>query len=77
MTHSAIAHHLMTNAQPLPKQQLLPPSQLTPAYILSMMSYGFGQLESAVLSVSPPSFLCTPCPLTDRPAWEAEKSLTA
>ena len=36
--------------------------------LLSVLSHGmeypFGQLESAVLAVSPPSFLCTPSLLT-------------
>jgi len=40
--------------------------------LLSMMSYGvqyaFGQLGSAVPTVSPPSFLCTPSLLAD---WAA------
>ncbi|KAK4818811.1 hypothetical protein QYF61_019740 [Mycteria americana] len=36
---NAVAHHLLTNAQPVPEQQSLPPSQLPPVSILSMMSY--------------------------------------
>ena len=38
--HNAIAHHLLTDAQPVPKQRLAPPGQLAPVYILGMMSYG-------------------------------------
>ena len=61
--HNAIAHHPLTNAQPFPKQRLLPPSQLPPVNVLSMMlyvmEYPFGRLGSAVLAVPPPSFLCT------------------
>ena len=63
MMHSAIAHHLLTDAHPIPEQRSHPPDQLTPVDILSMTSYGmeypFGQLGSAVLAVLPPSFLCT------------------
>ena len=61
--HSAIAHHPLTDAQPVPEEQLPPPSQLPLVYMLSMMSYGmeypFGQLGSAVLPVPPSDFLCT------------------
>jgi len=49
-------------------------------YMLSMTPYGmeypFGQLGSAVLAVSPPSFLCTSSLLTGRVVQEAEKPLT-
>lgn len=40
------------------------------------MEYLSGQLGSAVLAVSPSSFLCIPIPLTGRAAREEEKSLT-
>ena len=60
--HNAIAYHLLTDAQLVPKQQSTPPSQLHPIYILGMMSYGmeylFGQVGSVVLAVSPPNFMC-------------------
>ena len=56
MMRRAIAHHLPTDAQLVPKRRS-PPGQLPPAYILGMMSHGIGQLGSAVLAVSPPSFL--------------------
>ena len=60
--HNAIAHHSPNDAQLVPKQQSAPPGQLPPVYILGMMSYGMeyssGQFGSAVLAVSPPSFLC-------------------
>ena len=60
--HNAVAHHSPTDAQLVPEQRSAPPSQLPPVYILGMMSYGmecpFGQFGSAVLAVSPPSFLC-------------------
>ena len=63
--HNAIAHHPPTDVQPVPEQRSLPPGQLPPAYMLSMTSYGmeypFGHFGSAVLAVSPPSFLCTSC----------------
>ena len=62
--HNAIAHHSPTDAQLVPEQRSAPPGQLPPVYILGMMSYGmeysFGQFGSAVLAVSPPSFLCPP-----------------
>ena len=58
--HNAIAHHLLTNAQLVPEQQSLP-GQLPPVYILGMTSHGMeypiGQFGSAVLAVSPHSFL--------------------
>ena len=61
--HNAIAHHSPTDAQLVPEQQSAPLSQLHPVYILGMtscgMEYPFGQFGSAVLAVSPPSFLCS------------------
>ena len=60
--HNAIAHHPLTDAQPVPEQPSASPSQLPPVYILGMASFGmeypFGHFGSAVLAVSPPSFLC-------------------
>ena len=62
--HNAIAHHSPTDAQLVPEQQSAPLSQLPPVYILAMMSHGveypFVQFGSAVLAVSPSSFLSTP-----------------
>ena len=62
VVHNAIAHHSPTDAQLVPEQRSTAPSQLYPVYILGMMSYGmeysFGRFGSAVLAVSPPSFLC-------------------
>ena len=62
VVHNVIAHHSLTDAQLVPEQQSTPPGQLPPVYILGMISYGmeypFGQFGSAVLAVSPPSFLC-------------------
>ena len=61
MMYSAIAHHLLTDAQLVPKQQF-PPTPLPPVYILDMtphsMEYPFGQFGSAALAVSSPNFLC-------------------
>ena len=60
--HNTVAHHSLTDAQLVPKQRSAPPNQFPPVYILGIMSYGmeysFGQFGSAVLAVSPPSFLC-------------------
>ena len=46
MMHNAIAHHPVTDAQPIPEQQLCPPSQQPPVYVLVMMvhrmEYPFG-----------------------------------
>jgi len=78
--HKAIAHHPLTDAQPVPKHRLLSPDQLPLVYMFSMTSHGtehpFGQLGSAVLAVSPPRLLCTPSLLLGRAVWEAEKPLT-
>ncbi|XP_076211899.1 protein GPR107 isoform X2 [Aptenodytes patagonicus] len=38
-TSDTAAHHLLTDAQPVPKKRLLPPGQLPPAYVLGMTSY--------------------------------------
>jgi len=58
--HNAIAHHPPTDALPVPRQQPLPPIQFPPSFFVHRgMEYSFGQFGSAVLSVSPPSFLCT------------------
>ena len=60
--YNAIAHHSLTDAQLVPEQRSASPSQLPSVYTLGMTSYGmeysFGQFGSAVLAVSPPSFLC-------------------
>jgi len=54
--HSAIAHYPMPSLFPSSN-----PWPTPPVYVLSMTSYGiiypFGQFGSAVLAVSPPSFL--------------------
>lgn len=67
--HNAIAQHQLTNAQPVPKQQSRPPANLR-SFLFIMTSYGieypFGQFGSAVLAVSPPSFLCTSSLLAGR-----------
>lgn len=68
----------LTDAHPVPEQ--MSPSGQSSQFLLShMMSYGmkylFGHFEPAVLSLSPPRFLCTPSLPTDRAAQEAEKSL--
>ena len=64
--HNAIAHHLLTDAQPVPKQQSAPPSQLPQVYILDVTSYGMkplaslGQLSwlcALQTSCAPPAFL--------------------
>ena len=79
--HNAIAHHSLTDAQLVPKQQSTPPppGQLPSVYILGMTSHGmeypFGQFGSAVPAVSPPNSLC-PSSLLAGWAREAEKSLT-
>ena len=68
--HNAIAHHLLDTAQSVPRHQPLPSGQLPLVLLFSMMPYGveyaFGQFGSAVLAVSPPSFLCPPQP----PRWQ-------
>lgn len=38
--HSAISHHPLTDAQPVPKQQSHSHGQILSAYILNMASYG-------------------------------------
>ena len=40
MMHSAIAHHPLTDAQPVPEQPSASPSQLPPVYILGISSFG-------------------------------------
>ena len=68
--HNVIAHHLLTNAQSVPEQWLPSPGQFPLFFLFKVMSYGvgcpFGQLGSADLAVSPPSFPCTPSLLTGR-----------
>ena len=71
MMHNTIAHHLLTDAQPVTKEGLCRPRQLPPV-LFSMMSYGmghpFGQFGPAVLALPPLSFLCTPRFLAGRAA---------
>ena len=59
--HNAIAHHSPTDAQLVPEQRSASLGQFAPVYVLGLTSYGmeysFGQFGSAVLAVSPPSFL--------------------
>jgi len=76
---NAKPHHSLTDAQPVPEQQLLPPNQLFLVLLFSKLSYGmeypFGQCGSTVMAVSPARFLCPTSLLTDRAVLEAEKSL--
>lgn len=69
------AHHLLTDAQPVPEQRLVPPTQLPTVYMLSMIFYGIeyplGKFRLAVLATLPP---CA-CPEWQR-VWEAKKFLT-
>ena len=77
--HNAVAHHPLTDTQPVPKQQPPPVGQFPPVLLFSVMPYHmghpFGQLGSAVLAMSPPVFPGTPSLLSGRAAREAEKSL--
>lgn len=69
LMHSAIPHPLLTDAQPIPKQQLAAPKKFPAVYIPRMMFYGmeyfltveyiFGQFGSPLLAMFAPSFLCT------------------
>lgn len=60
--HNATAHHLLTDACPIPQQRSSPSSQLLPVYIqgmmLSDMGYPYGQFSLAVLLMLSHSFLC-------------------
>ncbi|KAK4807191.1 hypothetical protein QYF61_024311 [Mycteria americana] len=60
----------LTDAQPVLKQRLRSPQPTSPVFLFSMTSYGmeypFHQFGSAVLVVSPPSFLCTSSLLAGR-----------
>lgn len=55
--HNAIAHHPLTNTQPVPKRWPLPNAN-SPQFLFTVMSYVvvhlLGPLRPAVLSVSPP-----------------------
>ena len=44
--HNRIAHHLLTNAQPVPEQWSAAPGQPPPVYILSMTFSGMEYLFS-------------------------------
>lgn len=66
--HNTDVHNLLTNTQPAPEHQSVPhldnsPSLYTmhvyPLYAYTMHEYPFGQLESAVLDMLPPRFLCS------------------
>ena len=73
--HSAIAHHLLTDAHPAPKQQL-PPWPTLPSSAVShdVIWYGRFPLASlAALVLSCPSSFCT---LAVRLLWEGEASLS-
>ena len=65
----AIAHHPLTDAQPVPRQQKeaqkTPPCffQLIFCMMLCGMEYPFGQFMATVLVLPPPSSLCLPSPL--------------
>lgn len=62
--HSAAAHHPLTDAQPIPEQQLGAPSQLPPVHALGTtfhdLEHPFGQFGSVVLAMSLPAFCATP-----------------
>ena len=63
--HNTVVHHPLINAQAVPEQWSLPPQSTPPSLYdvlrdVVCMEYPFGLLGSAVLAVSPPSFLCTP-----------------
>lgn len=76
--HNTVAHHPPANDLPVPKQQLVAPSQLPTAFILAMMFLGMecpsGQFPSAVLAMLPPLQFLVHF-LSGRP-WETEQSLT-
>lgn len=61
-----IAHHQLTNDQPVSKLQLLPRPIPFSFAVLSHDPYGmehlFGQFRWSVLILFPPSFLCSPAP---------------
>lgn len=61
--YNSIPHHTLTNAQPIPEQQLTPSDQLPPVHTLNMIFCGvehpLAQLGSALLAVLPPRFLCS------------------
>lgn len=60
--HSAIAHHLLTYAQPVPKQWQSP--QAIPPLIVLLMSYGMrcpsGQFGSPLMVLFPPNSCLPP-----------------
>lgn len=64
--HKAIAHHLLTDAQP-PLSSRCPPVNFPQYYHVIIfspddMEYPSGQLWSAVLVLSTPTFLYSPVP---------------
>lgn len=62
--HNATVHHLLTDAQPDPEQQPLPPASQLPPFIAlrDAAQWGtFGQFGSAVLAV-PSQLLLHPRP---------------
>jgi len=77
MQMKTIAHHQLTNAQPVTEQQPLTafPLILLLSTTPYSMGYPFGLLGSAVLAASPPSFLCTPSPVAGGMVRGAEKAL--
>ena len=60
--HNAIAHHPLTDAQPVPEQQ--PPASFPPRLYTEHDVLWYGRslwpVWVTVLAVSPPSFLCPP-----------------
>lgn len=66
MIPNAISHHPLMGA--IPEQQLEPPGQFLPLYIVCVMlyvrEYPFHQFRSAVLTVFSPGFLCC-CSFTE------------
>jgi len=69
--HSAIAYHLLANAQPDPKQQLQYLVN-SPQFIYWAWCHMVWNIPLASLGQLPPNFLCT-CSVGR--AWEAEKVL--
>lgn len=57
--HKIIAHHLLTELQPIPEQQLGPRGQIPWFNLMSMMLYVMGYpFMSAVLAMLLHSFFC-------------------
>lgn len=76
--HRAIAHHPPTNAQPVPRPQLLPPSQLPSVlqFTHDAIQYGIS-LWPVVLILHPTSSLYLSTPLPSRTVQEVEICLAS